>query len=107
MPKPYRRETGIMWVEQQQLLDRYIKKMKARGVIQSKKEVALAVGMEFDEFYQTICENPRTPLTRGKLKALESYMKRGEHSLFQDYLQEWHCDDDIIVKDLFKKTPSA
>lgn len=86
---------GRMWIEQQQLIRHYLGKLKRSNLIAKVSNVADDVGMTPDEFAQTVSENPRTPLTPGKLHALESFIAQRSPEFYTAYLRDFHLNDGI------------
>ena len=86
---------GRMWCETQQILNRYIELLIKHNRLAKKSVLADIVGMTYNELVNTVCTNPRTPLERGKMIAIEAEIYKEDAELFEQYLQELHCNDNI------------
>jgi len=90
-------EVGRMYREYQITLNRYIERLIKENKLPKKAVLAAEVGMSYNEFVNAICINPRTPLERGKLLAIELELQRRDPFLYEAFLQEIHCNDNIRV----------
>lgn len=96
--KPLKREVGVVWRQEQQLIRLTLERMIQNGTLPKLAVVADEIEMAQDEFRSKISVNPRTPLTWDERIAIEQQIFQRDEVEFVRYLQTFHFNNFLEVR---------
>jgi hypothetical protein len=96
--KPLKKEVGIVWRLEQQLIRLTLERMVNNCTLGKLSTIADETGMTEDEFRSKISMNPRTPMTWDERIAIENLIFKLDETEFVRYLQQFHLSNFVVVR---------